>query len=102
MSICEKCGANRFPPYELYDGRIVDTYSKRDGIWYRAMHKDEWIGKDDMVLCDGPGLEPGGNCAGKQAPDPAFTSHRAYYRPLPRWMQDALNAHAREETEEAQ
>lgn len=93
MTICEKCGANRFLPYEYHDGLIIDTFTKRsDGIWYRALHKDEWISRHDKVLMEGPELEQTTTCFGKQAPDPAFTSHRAYYRPLPKWMQDALNA----------
>lgn len=92
MSICAKCGANKFPPHNYY-GLLDDTFTKRsDGIWYRALHKDEWISKDDKVLMDWPELEDS-TCFGKQAPDPAFASHRAYYRPLPEWMQEALNAY---------
>lgn len=92
MTICDKCGANRFQPYEYHDGLILDMFSKHDGIWYRALHKDEWISRHDKVLLGGPDLEST-TCFGRQAPDPSFTSHRAYYRPLPQWMQDVLNAH---------
>jgi len=67
-----------------------DHYIRESGVWYRRLQKDEWIIASDLVLVDGPEWQAT-TCAGKQAPDPAFTSHRVYYRRLPEWMQESLN-----------
>ncbi|QFT31825.1 hypothetical protein FIV00_15135 [Labrenzia sp. THAF82] len=47
---------------------------------YRRLEEGEIIRATDECLTDDEWQEDGGQCAGKKAPDPLYTSHRQYRR----------------------